>query len=56
MQNRVRTFALIAVMTLAAAPTVQAETMGTNPKPNSMLSGWPMLQDIVNTAFAYLGL
>ena len=56
MQNRLRAFALIAVMTLAAAPTVQAETMGTNPKPNSASSGWSMVQDFVNAAFAYLGL
>ncbi len=56
MQNRFRAFALIAVMTLAAAPTLQAETMGTNPKPHSALSNWPMLQDLVDATFAYLGL
>ena len=55
MQIRLRALALVAVMTLAAAPTLHAETMGTNPKPNSALSGWPMLQDIVDAAFAYLG-
>lgn len=55
MKNSLRAFALIAVMTLAAAPTVQAETMGTNPKPNSA-SGWSMVQDLVDAAFAYLGL
>ena len=56
MQTRLRALALLAVMSLAAAPALQAETMGTNPKPNSALSGWPMLQDIVDSAFAYLGL
>ncbi len=56
MQIRLRAIALVAIMTLAAAPTLKAETMGTNPKPHSALSGWPMLQSLVDAAFAYLGL
>lgn len=55
MQNRFRAVALVAIMAFSAAPTLKAETMGTNPKPNSVLAGWPMLQAMVDAAFAYLG-
>lgn len=53
MQNRLRAFALIAILAVTATPTLKAETMGTNPKPQSAIT---VLQDFVAAAFAYLGL
>ena len=53
MQNRLRAFALVAIITLAATPNLKAETMGTNPKPQSAFAA---LQELVHAAFAYLGM
>ena len=53
MQNRLRALALVAVITLGATPALNAETMGTNPKPQSAIA---VLQQFVSAAFAYLGL
>ena len=56
MNNRFRAFVLVSMMILAGAPTLTAETMGTNPKPHSALADWPTLQGMLDAAVAYLGL
>ena len=53
MQTRLRAFVLVATITLSATPALKAETMGTNPKPQSMMA---VLEEFVNATFAYLGM
>ena len=55
MNNRFRAFVLVSMMILSGVPTLTAETMGTNPKPHSALANWPVLQEMLDAAVAYLG-
>jgi hypothetical protein len=49
MKNTIRTLALISTLSLSAAPTMRAEVMGTNPRPQAA----PMsFLDVAYTMFA----
>lgn len=53
MKKSIRTFALLSTLTLASAPMMMAEPMGTNPRP---FVASPTMAAIAYTVLAYFGL
>ena len=55
MQKLFRLFTLSAVIALSLAPSLTAQTMGTNPKPHFAATQPGLLETFKLLAFAYLG-
>ena len=47
---------LVAVTVLSAAPTLTAQTMGTNPRPQFAFLESPIFQALVTAVFAHVGI
>jgi len=56
MQKLFRLFALFLVIALSVAPTLAAQTMGTNPKPRPAAPKSTFIEGLQQMIFAYLGL
>ena len=56
MPNSIRNFALVAVLSLIAAPTMRAERFGTNPHPSIASPAMPTtLETLAYTVSIYMG-
>ncbi len=59
MQKSIRSFAVVAILSVSASSALMAEPMGTNPRPNVVVVGAPhatLFQVIQYTVLSYLGL
>ena len=59
MQKLIRSFAVVAILSVSASSALMAEPMGTNPRPNAvvMATPYPSLFAVIQyTVLSYLGL
>jgi len=56
MQKLFRLFALSSILAFSVAPTLTAETMGTNPKPRPAIPKSTVIEALQQFVFVYFGL